>query len=829
MMKAILCLLFSLLGTAQIAYGSGQQELDSLKMLLKSAKEDTNKVALLYKISDLSMDDNDLLVYASASYRLALKLNYQKGIADASNNIGCAYYNKGDLLPASDYYKKSLGIRQHIKDSAGIAQSLNNLATVYEKQGQLEKAMEYYLQSLRIRESINDLNGIAILQNNISLVYKKQGDNRLALIYAQKSLAIREKLEDIYGKAMSLINIGFIHQDEGNLDSALYYFKRSLSSYTQAGNAQGQAFALNNIGWNYDKAGNSDLALSYYLRCLELSRSIEDKLTQTACLNNISNIYLKKSELKKAEKYSRESLQLALNIGIPERIKNASETLSKILSSLGNNKEALEMHILFKQMSDSINNVEMRKAAFKKQMQYESDKREKEVALLNKDKELQQKEISFQTYLRNGALLIGILLFIIGLTQYRRALNNKKYAIVLEEKNKIIEQEKEKAVRSELYKTQFLTNMSHEIRTPMHAIIGMINVLNQRSPRDDQSPYLKVMRKSSESLVGIINNILDISKIEAGKIAFEKRAFSPSETLETVINLLHANALEKGIYLKADKINLPAFVEGDQVRLTQVIINLIGNSIKFTSEGGVTISADYIQRQTDEEHSCILKFNVSDTGVGIAEDKLDKIFESFTQAEAGITRKFGGTGLGLTISKQLIELQGGSIHVTSEIGKGTTFSFIIPYGQVQNDNPDAADTIEFNTDELIGSRFLIVEDNYYNRIVARETLSMLIKEPFMEEAENGIAALEKLRKNMYDFIFMDIQMPEMDGYTTMEHIKEEMPEVINNALIIGLSANATSDEREKCMAAGMHEYLSKPFNPGDLIRVIMKVKKTTAV
>ncbi|MBK7887800.1 MAG: tetratricopeptide repeat protein [Bacteroidetes bacterium] len=828
-MTRILLLLLLLQLTAFNSYGIHVSEIDSLKQLLVSSKHDTNRVHLLYAISDLSMDENDLLRYAKEAYDLSNRLNFKRGIANASNNIGCAYYNKGDLLPALEFYYKSLAIRTETNDSAGIAQSLNNLATVYERQGNLEKAMEYYLQSLKIRESIKDQNGIAILLNNISLFYKKQGDNRQAIVYAERSLKIRETNGDQFGIAMSLNNLGFIFQDEGDLEKALYYFKRSLSIYTQTGNIQGQALALNNIGWNYDQSGKMDLALSYYLRCIDKLKNTEDKVTRSACFNNISNIYYKKGELEKANKYGNESLQLALGIGVPERIKNASETLSKILSKKGNHKEALEMHQLFKQMSDSMNNVEMRKAAFAKQMQYESEKREKEVALLNKDKELQQKQIALQTFLRNAAILFGILLLIIGFTQYRRAVTNKKYSKILEEKNKIIEQEKEKAIRSEHYKTQFLTNMSHEIRTPMHAIIGMINVLNQRSPRDDQSPYLKVMRKSSESLVGIINNILDISKIEAGKIAFEKRAFSPAETLNTVTNLLHANAIEKGIYLKEENVNLPALVEGDQVRLTQVIINLIGNAIKFTTEGGVTVSAEYMHQHSSDENRCILKFSVIDTGQGIAADKLDKIFESFTQEDEGITRKFGGTGLGLTISKQLVELQGGSIHVESEPGKGTIFSFIIPYGTVASDLNAHETEPEFNTDELKGSRFLIVEDNYYNRIVAKETLSMLIKNPVMHEAENGLVALEKLKETSYDFIFMDIQMPEMDGYTAMKHIREEMPNVLKNAMIIGLSANASEDERDKCMASGMHEYLSKPFNPGDLIRVIMKVKKKASV
>lgn len=795
---------------------------DSLLALLKTAREDTNKVNILYGLSEIAEADQDFYNYALQSLHLAQKLKYQKGVANAYNNIGGYYYNMFNYPAALENYKMGLSIRESISDQLGIAQSLNNIGTVYEKQGNVVAALEHYHKGLKIRETIGALNEVAVSLDNIALFYKSQGDLSNAMKYLQKSRQIRESLKDEQGLAISMINIGFLFQEQREPENALRYFKNSLSLFEKYGNKQYTAMALHNIGWTYSLLEMNDLALEHYEQSLKILSEIGDRLTMSASLNNIGRIYFKKKNYKKAEDFCLRSLELATALGIPDRIKNTSESLSQIYAVQGDYKKAYEMQVLFKKMTDSINNVETRKSSLKKQMEYEAEKKEQQITLLNKDNEIQKRKISQQTLLRNTAIVISAFLLVIGFLFYNRARTNKKYSLVLEEKNKIIEEEKEKAVRSELYKTQFLANMSHEIRTPLHAITGMINVLNQRSPREDQSAYLNVMRKSSDNLIGIINNVLDISKIEAGKIDFEKINFSPAETLDTVVNLLQANALDKGLYLKSNSIGLPARVMGDQIRLTQVIINLIGNAIKFTTHGGVTVSGEALPLKSVNPGMVLLQFSIEDTGVGIQEDKLEKIFESFSQADEGITRKYGGTGLGLTISKQLVELQGGTIRVSSEPGKGTVFSFTIPYGAVMFDELQGNSDLDLSTDSLNGSRILVVEDNRYNRIVAKETLNMLIEGITIDEAENGLVALERIKENKYDYIFMDLQMPEMDGYTAMKTLGENMSLHIKHSIIIGLSANSSTDEKDKCIAAGMQNYLSKPFNPKDLLKVMLE-------
>jgi len=388
----------------------------------------------------------------------------------------------------------------------------------------------------------------------------------------------------------------------------------------------------------------------------------------------------------------------------------------------------------------------------------------------------------------------------------------------------IAELERLKAEQSEKFKQQFLANMSHEIRTPMNSVIGLTNLLVKTQLDDQQKKYLNVIKKSSENLLVIINDILDLSKIEAGKMVFEKTPFFVAESLDTVFHTLQFRSDEKKLAFAIDiKPNVPHALLGDPVRLNHILINLAGNAIKFTEKGSVTITADELSRNGDQS---IIEFAIRDTGIGIAEDGLNKIFESFSQASNDTTRKFGGTGLGLTISKQLIELQGGSIYVSSELGKGTTFSFKIPFhiASEQESGAGKDEATEINRDDLKGLRILLVEDNPFNQMVAVDTLNDLLPEPFIEVAENGLEAIHHLSAADFDVILMDIQMPEMDGFEATRKIRQDLPAPKHMTKIMAMTANVTKDEVDNCFSSGMDEYIAKPFDPQDLLGKLWKLK-----
>ncbi len=383
--------------------------------------------------------------------------------------------------------------------------------------------------------------------------------------------------------------------------------------------------------------------------------------------------------------------------------------------------------------------------------------------------------------------------------------------------------DKEKAEQSEKFKQQFLANMSHEIRTPMNSIIGMTNLLINSQMEPPQKKYLNIIKKASENLLVIINDILDLSKIEAGKMEFEKIDFLVSDVIETVFHTLHFKAEEKQLQMTytIDK-ELPVALKGDPVRLNQILINLAGNAIKFTEKGSVNIAATLMSRAGSQ---LLVEFAVTDTGIGIPEDKLYKIFESFSQASSDTTRKFGGTGLGLTISKQLIELQGGSIYVHSKYGKGTTFGFKIPYevGAAEAIGRKMLNETDISPDQLKGLKVLLVEDNQFNQMVAVDTLQGLVTGVSIDVAENGKEALGKLEAGEYDVILMDIQMPEMDGFEATQQIRRTFSSPKNKTAIIAMTANVTKEEVDKCFEAGMDAYIAKPFVPQDLLNKMAQV------
>ncbi len=389
------------------------------------------------------------------------------------------------------------------------------------------------------------------------------------------------------------------------------------------------------------------------------------------------------------------------------------------------------------------------------------------------------------------------------------------------------EMEKEHAIQSEKFKQQFLANMSHEIRTPMNAILGMAR-LTLNTPLDGtQEKYLKGIFQSGENLLVIINDILDFSKIEAGKLEFEAIDFSMATSLQTAYDTLRFKAEEKGLDLKIDiDPRIAPFIVGDPVRLNQVILNLAGNSVKFTEKGGVTLRASLIP-QSDAKVQRI-KIEVIDTGIGIHEDKLGKVFESFSQASSDTNRKFGGTGLGLTISKELVERQKGTIGVASQLGVGTTFWFEIPYPV--GDGTGVGQKEKKENVVLENLRILLVEDNAFNQMVATDTLEELIKGVTIDLAENGQEALDKVRgtpvqdgmKHPYHIVLMDIQMPVMDGFEATRTIRK-LPEPLNKIPIIALTANAIKEEVEKCHECGMDGFVTKPFDPQVLLAKIAEL------
>jgi len=371
-------------------------------------------------------------------------------------------------------------------------------------------------------------------------------------------------------------------------------------------------------------------------------------------------------------------------------------------------------------------------------------------------------------------------------------------------------------------KQQFLSNMSHEIRTPMNAIIGFTKVVLKTELSVKQKEYLTAIKVSGDALIVLINDILDLAKVDAGKMVFEQIPFRIGSSISSMLHLFEAKIQEKNIRLITEyDDNIPEMVIGDSVRLHQIMLNLLSNAVKFTNKGSITVSVKLLSQ---DEEKIIVQFSITDTGIGISENKLESIFENFQQASSNTSRLFGGTGLGLAIVKQLVESQDGSIKVQSTVMQGSAFSFSLPFIKTKVTTMLEDDSIQLDT-EIKNIKILVVEDIALNQLLMKTLLDEFGFE--RDVAANGKIAIEKMQEKQYDIILMDLQMPEMNGFEATDYIRNTMQSTIP---IIALTADVTTVDVAKCKAIGMNDYIAKPVDERVLYnKIIKQFKKSVAI
>ncbi|MBE0647507.1 MAG: response regulator [Bacteroidales bacterium] len=399
---------------------------------------------------------------------------------------------------------------------------------------------------------------------------------------------------------------------------------------------------------------------------------------------------------------------------------------------------------------------------------------------------------------------------------YKQRKNLEEEIVWREQIEKDLKKAKNLAEDATRAKQKFLSTMSHEIRTPLNAIINTVNLLREEEPRADQMESIDILKFSADNLMQIVNDILDYSKIDAGRIEFEKVEFELRKLLTGIKHSFDYEVNRRSLKLEIliDE-NIPPVVQGDSTRLTQILINLVGNAVKFTEKGTITIEAKPI---SEHDGQIDIGFFIIDTGIGIPKDMIGMIFESFTQASSSTTRKYGGTGLGLAITQKLVEMQGGEIKVESKEGKGSTFSFSLPF--VISDKTfvedDAFQKTSFHS--LKGLRVLVVEDNLVNQKIVSKYLSKW--ETQIDIADNGKIAVDMVAKNHYDVVLMDLHMPEMSGYEATLKIRAMKDDYYQDLPIIALTASVFLEDREKIFQFGMTGFITKPFNPKELFWTI---------
>ncbi len=418
-------------------------------------------------------------------------------------------------------------------------------------------------------------------------------------------------------------------------------------------------------------------------------------------------------------------------------------------------------------------------------------------------------EIHFSPKLNEVYQIDGIIFSAIEITQRKKS----EIAIRLGRR---------RAEAANIAKSLFLSTMSHEIRTPMNAVIGMTGILLEDNPRDDQIQNLKILKVSSENLLVLLNNILDFNKVNSEKVEMEEIEFSLTQFVSTISNFFSPLIQDKSIsfIVKYDE-RIPTIIIGDSVRLSQIVTNLISNAIKFTKEGHICFE---VQLEEEEAEFVNVGFSVQDTGIGISEKSFHSIFENFSNTKRETTEKYGFTGLGLAITKKLLEFQNSNLFVESELGRGSKFYFTIKFRRLK-DSKNVELSLDkrkgiFETDLLNGVRLLLVDDYPINQIVVSEFLSKW--NVVIDSADNGIQALEKIENSNYDIILMDLQMPDLDGYETTRRIRAMENSKNSKIPIIAITASSISEIKEQVLDAGMNDCIAKPFEPEDLFTKLIK-------
>ena len=727
----------------------------------------------------------------------------------------------GDSIAFAKVYEEAVrnsGSIHHLIDKISFH---NNIGVVCSTFGRYGDAVTHYFEAIKEIEKEGDTplrQELRPVYHNIGTVYNAIGDEERCVAYLQKAVEYA-KLYDI-NPAEQFVSLAMTYVDSKKYSQALKALLQvdlqSRSSYdalTQTGYFYSLAACYRNLG-------RLDTAVELAQQAVALMPISTNAQYGTTALFELAQCHLAMGERQRALKETLLCFQTYIDTKNKLGAANTAEIIASIYASLHQYEKALEYSDLRLQYKQQI---ERQQSA--RQLAFGEFTRDNAAKQARREAEVKA-ELDRQRNIRY-ALFAGLGVFaLLAFLLYNRYRFKQRTAAQLEAKNAEVEAARRRAEQSEAFKSRFLANMSHEIRTPLHGISGFTDLLQDTSLTEKQRRWLNAIQQSSGRLRDVVNDILDLSKLEAGEVTLRHIPFSPVQVVHEVIQGLHPKVAEKGIRLDMDvDPDVPPAVFGDPTRLYQILTNLAGNAVKFTEEGKVMIALHL--KPQDDPGMTTIQFTVRDTGIGIPPQRLHAVFESFQQAEDSTTAKFGGTGLGLTIARDLVRLYGSDIQVQSEVGVGSEFSFALTL--------PVADAAELDHAAQLGEGIyhqplsvLVVDDNAFNREISEEALHKYFDQVDVTFAINGREAVEKAGAQPFDIILMDMQMPEMNGLEATRHIRQISGER-GSVPIVALTASATPEEIQSAMDAGMDRHLGKPFKPEELASVIATVLKLKPV
>jgi len=784
------------------------------------AKTDSAKAYHLYWVAFHMSHDNaeEGIKWGRRGLEFALKCNNRKLAGDNHNSIGYCFDTSGNADSAMVHYNQSIEALEAGGNHCETASVYANIGTTKKRRNDLKGALESFLKSREIQSGCNDIGYHGSTLYSIGTCYNAMDNFEKALEYFKFSLTIEQEKKNLSKECIVRNGMANAYKGQGEYERAETEFRKALECYMVTGNTYSSGYAYEGLAELMAAQQKLDSAIFYCTKAREIFIELKvnfDIVYETTLLAG----YLKsQNKFAEAEKLLLEALPLSAAEKLDYDRQTILSELADITRKKGDFKKAYEYLFESTTLRDSLKIDEQKSELAQLAGKYETEKRDKQIALQEAENQKQKQ----QKYFFLGGAVLFLLLALVLINRY---VHKQRTTKELAAKNILIEKEKDRAERSEAVKQQFLANMSHEIRTPMNAITGLSRLLLDRKHDTQTSEYLHAIQHSSENLLVILNDILDISKMDAGKMKLENIAFDLRDELKNIEQIFSARTKTKGIDFRiAVDEAIPPFITGDPSRLTQVLNNLVSNAVKFTEKGSVQLAVckSQIANENPEVRHLQtaisqLQFSITDTGIGIPKEKLHTVFESFSQANASDTRRFGGTGLGLTIARNLVRLMGGDLEVESQEGRGSTFSFSLP---LQTATKEAAqkNNVPLSRSSSIKFHVLVAEDNDYNFLVTRDTLKKYFLNANIIHVKNGKEAVDALQEDDYDLVLMDIQMPVMDGYEATNEIRKQNFEV----QILGLTASVIRSDLDKCIAAGMNGYIAKPFRDEEFVSAVLK-------
>ncbi len=684
-----------------------------------------------------------------------------------------AVYNKNHRIfdKALESANKAIVYAQKSKSSYSLANSYFTLATIYIDLKKYDEAIEKLIRSVSILNTLEPNSKLALSYYNLGLCYMQKANFNRAESYFEKANSVYESID--LSNAKNMVNLQkallYLEKNEDALAektlSELALLPKNKDTFKL------QSEALYQLGQIKQKAKINNLALNYFTRAYDIS--IENK-------------------------------------NIEQQIK-ISKKLSEVYDEMSQTNNSLRFLKVNSKLKDSLESISASKKIDLVTERFKMDEIMRSMDKMDKEKKQQEKSSKFSKLINILSIALITILSLLSLSLYKNNIIRNKSNELLREKNNELEIAKERIEKASKARSEFLSTVSHELRTPLNAINGISHILLEDKPKASQIEYLKSLKFSGNYLLTYINEILEINRIESNNIEIEKISFNIRELLHNIQNSLKEQASQNNndFILHIDK-DVPEILIGDPTKISQIFINLINNALKFTENGTITVNSKLIHKS---DENCSIKFEVQDTGIGIPKDKIESIFESFAQGSVEINRKYGGTGLGLTIVKRLVSLMGGKISVSSEIDNGSIFTFNLDFKIGEAIIPSTVNNI-IDEKIFINKKILLVEDNKINQMITKKILEK--KRMLCELCETGEDAITKMLEKKYDLVLMDVHLPGINGTIATEEIRK----FNDHTPIIALTAISLNENREMLLSFGMNDVITKPFNPDNFYKII---------